>query len=421
MSNPISKSSVATNKIIQLQEFEELSVGTHEGGLAGAEFEWLLSSASRLFALKRVDTLQALSLVGVIRLPSGRQIEIMPKISRNNSSTKKILLKMLRSVSSLGKNVDIRADLELARYSLFEWIITDFLLELRKLVRSGLFSQYERVDETLQFVRGQLRIGEMLNQPPGRRQVFPVRHDIFSLQRLENKLIKTALVQVRRLTQAPNNWKSARELEVLLDPIESCDDPINGLNRWSEEPLLKSYAQIRKLCEFVLKGFVPYSQSGLADGFSWFLPMEQLFQEYVVLQMRKQIPQDASLQRQDTTRKLLSIAGSETQSIRPDLVITKASTVHILDTKWKRINGAAIPGCIDNGDLYQMLAYGINYGVEKGSVCLVYPAHADFDKAVGPIRYNMTNVDLHILPFDLESDQLLGYNDMTSICEKMYY
>ena len=104
------------------------------------------------------DTVTFKSYVGMIELPSGFQIEILPKISLgqddNNAKTKKIFLKMLNCLKDFDGKMFSSASLNVDKMNLYEIFIRMYIKETWTLVRRGIKSDYIRI--TFLYIRGNL-------------------------------------------------------------------------------------------------------------------------------------------------------------------------------------------------------------------------------------------------------------------------
>ena len=60
----------------------------------------------------------------------------------------------------------------------------------------------------------------------------------------------------------------------------------------------------------------------------------------------------------------------------------------IIDTKWKQLDPLDAKLGVDQGDVYQMLAYGHSYsaGYTRPRLVLLYPHHTKLERAEGVLR-----------------------------------
>ncbi|MGC9128940.1 MAG: 5-methylcytosine restriction system specificity protein McrC, partial [Acidithiobacillus sp.] len=99
--------------------------------------------------------------------------------------------------------------------------------------------------------------------------------------------------------------------------------------------------------------------------------------------------------------------------LKPDLLV-QASKVDrlVLDTKWKLIDGQQATGSekygLDQGDFYQLYAYGQNYLDGYGDVVLIYPKTDAFKRALPVFEFpKSSGLRLWVLPFCLKHKRLL--------------
>lgn len=99
--------------------------------------------------------------------------------------------------------------------------------------------------------------------------------------------------------------------------------------------------------------------------------------------------------------------------LKPDLLV-QASKVNrlVLDTKWKLIDSQQASGTdkygLDQGDFYQLHAYGQNYLDGQGEVVLIYPRTEAFNKALPVFEFpKASGLRLWVLPFCLRNKRLL--------------
>lgn len=222
--------------------------------------------------------------VGVIETPCGTRIEILPKHSGQNDdirSMRRLLIRMLTSALNLKSREAGQTSLQTFNVPLPEWLMSNFLREVDRLVKRGLRFDYKRVEEESRFLRGQLNAALQIRQPPDRQHLFQIRHDIFSADRAENRLIRSAVDRVRKATHDPDNWRLANELSIYLEPVPISQDIEQDFKSWRKDRLMQHYASIHPLCELVLKTMIPLTQVGAWSGFSMLFPMERLFERYL--------------------------------------------------------------------------------------------------------------------------------------------
>jgi 5-methylcytosine-specific restriction enzyme subunit McrC len=391
-------------------------------------FKYLCGLSSRVSkggaALVQMEDRLSLRLdnfVGVVETPCGTVLEILPKhIDHPDDAqwARRLLRKLLQSALDLPHRDTGVANIELFKSPLSEWVMHQFLRSLDNLVKRGIRFDSTRLEEEQRFLRGQLDLNRQISQPPGRRHFFQIRHDVFSPDRPENRLLKSALDKVCKHSQEPGNWRLAHELAIMLSEIPASPQPSLDFRRWSCDRLMAHYQPVKPWCELVLGEYMPMAIRGKSRGISLLFPMEKLFERYVADSLRRSLLKNAKLHAQVGSESLCIHEGRDFFRLRPDLKITQGSQTWILDTKWKRLDQRLWNFDNDEGltnyglsqsDFYQLFAYGHKYLAGRGDLILIYPKTGQFGKAL-PVFEFSEDMKLWVVPFDLDTSDLMPFD-----------
>jgi 5-methylcytosine-specific restriction enzyme subunit McrC len=307
-----------------------------------------------------------------------------------------------------------QASIELMTSPLSEWVMHQFLQQLDRLVKRGLRFDYQRVQEEQRFLRGRLDVEKQLRQPPGRSHFFQIEHDVFLPDRPENRLLRSALTRVCKAAQTPENWRLAHELAVVLAEVPQSTRIEADFKCWRADRLMAHYQPVRPWCELVLGEHMPTALKGTSLGISLLFPMEKLFQEHVANILSLALGPAARLDRQVASQHLCQHQNKGFFRLQPDLVVTLADQMWVLDTKWKVLSSSTELGedtsrsryGLSQSDFYQLFAYGHRYLRGKGHLFLVYPQTKNFTAALAPFRFS-DDLVLWVVPFDLDRDLLV--------------
>lgn len=360
------------------------------------------------------------SYVGYLQSPTGETIEILPKTSlgiESPENTRNILQRMLSCALGIKPRQIGPADLRRIKTPLHEWIFNQFLQELKVLIARGLRFDYESIEEESRFVKGQLMLDRQQRQPPGREHIFNIRHDIFSPNRIENRLLRTALECVRCLCKESENWRLANEISHLMADISTVKNPLQEIQHWETNKLTQSYDAIKPWCVLILEQLNPNFQKGIHKGVSLLFPMERLFEIYVEACLRERFRLGTRLKAQAKSKFLVAHKPTESVEIqnwfqlRPDLILYSQAGQQVMDAKWKLINQYSTKSNekygIKQGDLYQLFAYGHKYQKGSGHTMLIYPKHETFTQSLPAFNF-AENFVLWAVPFCLESRSLVS-------------
>lgn len=145
------------------------------------------------------DIISVSNYVGLIQTHNGYQVQVLPKIDLGTDEdngyieTKRIFLRMLRSMKDFPSRVFNEANLKMDRMTLYEIFISMYLQEVRALVKRGIRSAYVPREDNLGFYKGKLAVSEHIKQNIAHRERFYVKYDDYMVNRPENRIIKSTV------------------------------------------------------------------------------------------------------------------------------------------------------------------------------------------------------------------------------------
>ena len=151
--------------------------------------------------------------VGLIQMNNGFQIQILPKIflgdgeDEGNAQTKKVFLRMLRSMKDFPSKVFHDASLKVDQMNLYELFINMYLQEARQLVKRGIQSAYIEQEDNQRYYKGKLLVNQHVRANLAHRERFYVAYEEFHPNMPENKLVKATLSNLQKLTSIAENSK----------------------------------------------------------------------------------------------------------------------------------------------------------------------------------------------------------------------
>lgn len=413
---------------ITLTEYSSIFIGTENDGKNIAvnketfeEIETFVLQNSdhvqylKLGQNKRGKFLQAQNYVGIIQTKSGRTIEILPKITRLDEDediekSKKILLKMLRTLKYSPFKTTKIANLKVEKMTLYEIFIKMFLEELSLLLKKGIKSDYIKKEDNLKYLKGRLKISEQIKKNTIHKERFAVEYDKFSPDRIENQIIKTTLDFLYKKCTTLTNKKRIREFKFVFEDIKPIYDYNSCFSKIKLGRDMKNYEQVLKWCKVFLlnNSFSPYKGSEIA--FALLFDMNKLFESYIGDYLRKK-DEIENLKLQDREHHLAYIDRSARFGLRPDIVIEKENEIIVCDTKWKIMSKEP-----SQEDMYQLYAYGTKYEKCK-KVYLIYP-FVDFSN---PLKYDFgigKSLELEVIYFNLHENTFYERGIELSQCSK---
>lgn len=405
---------------VVVREFAKLTTCQVEPSLDRATvsksaFDWLCRLASQFRAsgaeLLQVEGAQWLrldSFVGILETPCGTTLEILPKHHDADSSkevSRALLVRMIQASLDLPTREVGTADIALFQAPLSEWLSRQFLQALEHLIKCGMKFDYLRIEEEQRHLRGQLDVVRQLRQTPDRSHYFHTRHDVFSLDFAENRLIKSALLLVAKSTKEAANWRLSHELLQVLAEIPASRRFRLDFKAWRHGQLMAHYAPILPWCQLVLGQHLPIAVQGQWHGMSILFPMEKLFERFVEAALRRDMPKTVQITSQSREAYVCQHNGRGFFQLRPDLLMEYRGRRVVLDTKWKRLNEQDLDKKynISQSDFYQLFAYGHKYIREdqaEKELVLIYPKSATFTAPLEPFSFS-PNMTMWVLPFEM--------------------
>jgi 5-methylcytosine-specific restriction enzyme subunit McrC len=375
-------------------------------------------------------------------------IEVLPKIYKDKDKDNKInkdednveiarevLLKMLEKYLDVQffKSSD-RGKINLENQNMFEIYVILFLEYLKKL-SLGLKRKYQFVESNINTLKGRLLFAKHINKNLFNPTRFYTRHEEFTLDIPENRILKTAITKMHRAYKNILSVEVEREFKkylVLFSDVPESSNIHADLLKSNIDKTFIYYEDAFKLARLFLTQHTlintlneKYNKKN-EEEVGLIFDMNLLFEKYVAKKLKEYLKSlnkpEIEIKEQESKYYVVSgqIFGQisdQSQSpqkknffkVVPDIVVRVKSSnnLYILDTKWKEIN-LNEPNYnynISQQDLYQMLSYASIYRKaekpQKISIILIYPKTKNFDSELEFTFNDTDKTPLKIFPFDL--------------------
>lgn len=265
--------------------------------------------------------------VGLIQMNNGYQVQVLPKISfdsgedAGNKETKRIFLKMLKSMKDFPSKVFNDASLKVDRMNLYEIFINMYLQEVRQLIKHGIKSAYVGQEDNLKFYKGKLLTSQHIKTNKAHKERFYVAYDEFHPNRPENKLVKATLLKLQKLTTSAENSKEIRQLLTAFEMVEPSTNYTKDFSQVKIDRNTKDYEMLMQWSKVFLlnKSFTTFS--GKNTSRALLFPMESVYESYVAQQMKKVLgPAGWEVSSQDKGYYLF-MEPRRQFALRPDIVM----------------------------------------------------------------------------------------------------
>ncbi len=360
------------------------------------------------------------ALVGSGRLPESDLVfEILPKVTFPNSNS----IDVRRSLSIMwSRAFDLakyehaeRAYVDEVDVPLHEWLVRRLLDQVQQLLRQGIRLNYVEREENLETLRGRMLPLPNLRVNAFAPHRFFCRFAELSLDRPENRLIRSALGVVANRSASLGHRRAARQLVERLRGVPLSRNVRKDLAAWRSDRLMAHYREIRMTCSWILmrRGIAP--AVGMRSVVGCFVRMNMVFERYVVRWFAEELKshgielvgQGAGDHR--SVKHLVSTFRNgipQTENLmRPDMLVYRAQAsgrqlqcLAVMDAKWKRWDRNSP---ISREDAYQIYAYARHWLADRGLVVLIYPNTCEAAELQRFAFNELSGISIVALPFRL--------------------
>lgn len=342
------------------------------------EVEDFKESQQFLQILHKAGQLKSNKYVGVIHF-AGQKINLLPKIFYDGShqyvtgeihAIHKHILWWLSYCKKI-KFPSYSTSLGSEKSDFFEVLIYMFAKYTRELLNHSIYQQYQETEQEMQFVRGRLNIPRYVteNMANGRWHKVSCVIDPFVLDNRFNQIIKYVTRLLLKQTSSSDSRKYLTEILFKLDEVSDVQPTAEECLGIRFNASFAAFDTVRDYCHLFLSHSVSFDYKNDLKLFAFLLPMEYLFEDFVVGFIEKHVP-GVKVRSQSASTYLDQ---AKNFSLKPDIILSTANKRIIADTKYKMVyrNAADPKKGITQTDLYQVVAYAIRYKISD--VLLLYP------------------------------------------------
>jgi len=234
--------------------------------------------------------------------------------------------------------------------------------------RRGLLNGYQCEDESLPAPRGRILFDEQIRRWLAISPPIEVRHDVFTSDIIENRLLLAALATIGRIPYRSNISK--RELfraQRLFGAVRRLHFGPAAVPEVLFTRLNRHYQSAVSLATLLLRSASLELGAGGSRGSAFLIDMNSVFERFVRRALRFALGVEDARFPERSPRVRLDEAG--VVPLKPDLCLLKNGRVlWVGDAKYKRLPA----GAYRNADLYQLLAYAVALDLPGGT--LIYAA-----------------------------------------------
>ena len=276
------------------------------------------------------------------------------------------------------------------------FLVVEFLSLLKNIVRKGLKKSYYKVEENLQSrVKGKVMVAKTIkkNLMQNKNLYTFCSYDEFGLNNKENRLLKKALVFVKRYLPTYSQLTQNADLQNIFNYInpafEGVSDEIelNEIKHSKTNAFYKEYEQALKLAKLILKRFgynISNTEKDIISTPPFWIDMSKLFELYVLGLLKDRFHNDVEFQfKVGKGNELDYLLNSEDEKM---VIDAKYKELYIHKNKTDHTDMRQVSGYARLQEVYSEL------GKKRGDIinCLIiYP---DQEKGIDNLIDN--NIDL---------------------------
>lgn len=318
------------------------------------------------------------SWVGVVRF-SGIEIRIVPKLVGGT-------LRVLRMIQYCG-GVPLLTRLPTDRPlpangdDLFDLLVLLLTEETKALIRDGLIRDYHPVDDSLDVLRGRMRIRDQLLRRYGQLHQIDCTYDEFDGDIPENQLLAAALQSAAPRTSDDTVRTNARMIAAMINQV--CQPPTHRADWYTRNIHYgrrnARYKSAHTLATLILQGLAldDHPETSTTDITSFMVDMNTLFETFITHLVVNALAGTTLAARAQKSLRAIIIdeeSGHTYSTIRPDLIIEDTTTGDAvpIDVKYKLYDSSKK---ISAADIYQsfVYAYSLTGHADDPRAGLIYP------------------------------------------------
>lgn len=402
--------------VIRKEDLEEINFNLFENFIeenSGDDVEERLSDFLRISSHKGVKVIKPQNYVGVINIDNKFQIEILPKIDVDDDNELRIIfLRMLSSLKEFKGKSFKNAQLNDSNLPIYEIFIRMYLNEVQELLKKGLKSDYVTLEGNIPYFKGKFLINQHLKHNIIRKDRFYMAYDEFHINRPENRLIKTTLLKLNKISSNGKNQLLAKRLLAEFEMVNQSINIDKDFSLVKKDRNAQAYQSLMTWSQLFLKNKSFSTFKGTENVNALLFPMEKIFESYISKQL-KNISSNYSGYKMETQKQTQYLFDEPRRfRLKPDIYISMNSNPYkVLDIKWKRLNTDFKNNYgISQSDMYQMYAYAYKYNVED--IVLIYPKQKglEFEKLPFYIQNSEKNnhlkrVAVQVFLYDLTKEK----------------
>lgn len=331
-----------------------------------SDFDWLLEQNFDGLSIERKNKqwrIRTRHYIGVIGLPSGTQLEILPKISQHQdiAQTRQWLQQMLtdiwqaltpKNLPNLSHQTPINNQL-----SLNEWL-TQIVRQRFQHYQPN--QRYQHLEQNQTYLQGKLLVKQQLQHNHHQPHKFFHQSDEFTNDTACNRLVKTTLQQVtgRFSPMLASQWQCVS----LIIPSQYQTTFIQAVQELHALPTIIA-TQNHVMIDFcyTLLTLQQATTQGQTLSQSLLINMQFAFEKWVTVKIQ-QFFSTRYAPVEIVSQKSQALTADNVLTIKPDIWLNDNNAIQVCDIKWKNITSIKD---ISLADMYQLMTYASEFDAKE--------------------------------------------------------
>ena len=204
------------------------------------------------------------------------------KMANNIEAEKIRFLEILQNIDYFKEKIFSNSKIEIIDTSILELFIHLFIEEVEKIVKKGLIYKYVDKNENLNVFKGKLDINSHIKYNFSHKERFFMKFDEFSVNSLENIIIKLTIQKLKKISINPKNKESLNKIGYYFENISILENSIENLKYLTFDRMNDYYKNAIQWSKIFLdnqSSSIFSTNNGEIP--SILFPMETIFENYI--------------------------------------------------------------------------------------------------------------------------------------------
>ncbi|CAG0947709.1 McrC family protein [Geobacter sp.] len=389
----------AFDHTLQLKEFERIPVGpqwdSHARTVGAgdvAAIERFQAKSGRELLKLGYRSIQGTNWVGTLGV-GRRCLEVIPKIDDpagplDARRTRENLLWMVSRAGMVPIEPADIARLADPQRPLLAAFLDLYVDHLAREWQRGPIKEYLAEEENRAYLRGKLLFPQQQRHNLIQQQRFFTAADEFTMDSPLSRLLKAGLRCCARQRMSDLVVRKARGLLMEFADVSDWEFSNQEAEQLQVSRQHFRYELLINMARLILQSTSPETGGDGRQVYSLMFDMNEVFERFVAAEMKTALAgTKLAVIAQLGGRSLLTQRGKPRFHLRPDIgVYRRDELVCLIDTKWKRLDLNKPHAGVSQADIYQMYAYGKEYG--SALTVILYPRWGSLPEIVAGYEHN---------------------------------